>query len=402
MKIIKHSILLVILILLISSITGCIEIDRKDKNEKDKPFVEITEVLTFNESAFVIMDESNYTVTVTRIDTPKVTLTINSKDNWVIASKGIPIEIDCDYDGRNELEINVTNINPTNVTVDFKAISSSSNFLYIKDDTDVLVKVPKRIDKIISLASSITEILFSLDIGDKIVGRDSGSNYPSEITDVEVVSTYEGLDIEKILEKEPDIILMDKTLDKSETNYHQMTDFGLRVFRLFPNKLQDVLDNIELIGKVTGTESKADKLVSELDKRISDVKIRSVDISIKPKVLHVIFYDGSNSPWVATTSTFSGNLLKIAGGDVIVDDDQGYSIQITIEQLIVYDPEIIFTSQDETWPTPSRESILNDDALSGINAVKNKKVFDVNADVVDRPGPRIVDGLELFSNYITA
>ena len=75
--------------------------------------------------------------------------------------------------------------------------------------------------------------------------------------------------------------------------------------------------------------------------------------------------------------------------------------EITIEQLIELDPEIILTSQDDTWPTPSKESILNDDALREVSAVKNDKVYDINADLVDRPGPRIVDGLESISGYIT-
>lgn len=70
--------------------------------------------------------------------------------------------------------------------------------------------------------------------------------------------------------------------------------------------------------------------------------------------------------------------------------------------MIDLDPDIIFTSQDQTWPTPSRESIINDEALKDITAVKNDMVIDVNADLVDRPGPRLVDGLELFSNYITS
>jgi iron complex transport system substrate-binding protein len=70
--------------------------------------------------------------------------------------------------------------------------------------------------------------------------------------------------------------------------------------------------------------------------------------------------------------------------------------------LINLNPDIIFTSQDETWPTPSRDSILGDEALTNVNAIKNDNVIDVNADLVDRPGPRLVDGLELFSEHITS
>ena len=74
----------------------------------------------------------------------------------------------------------------------------------------------------------------------------------------------------------------------------------------------------------------------------------------------------------------------------------------SFERLINLNPDIIFTSQDQTWPTPSHDAILNDEALKDITAVKHDLVIDVNADLVDRPGPRIVDGLEYISSYIVS
>jgi iron complex transport system substrate-binding protein len=278
------------------------------------------------------------------------------------------------------------------------------NPVYITDDTGKNVSVPGNVDKIISLAPSVTEILFSLDLGDKIVGIDSGSNYPPETKDIEIVSTYEGVDIEKIISKEPDIIFMDKTLDLSETNYNQLLSYNLVVFRVYPTTLQDVLDDILLIGEVTKNELKANELVDDLTSRINNVKTRGDLISEpnRPTILHVFYFDGATSPWVGTSSTFSGDLIEIAGGDVAVNDNQGFSIQITVERMIELDPDIIFTSQDETWPTPTRESIVKDDTFKGLKAVKNDRIIDVNADLVDRSGPRLVDGLELFSQYITS
>ena len=283
-------------------------------------------------------------------------------------------------------------------------IDSDYEYNIITDDMGNDVKVPVKIDKIISLAASITEILFSLDMGDKLVGCDSGSNYPKgEVENIVVVSTYEGIDLEKILAADPDIILLDKTLDMSDTNYNKLIENDLTVFRVYPQKLDDVIENIRLIGQVTGKNSKADEIASQLEKRVNTVKTRGETIpeSNQPKILYVIYYDGTASPWVGTTSTLSGDLISLSGAKVALEDSTGFSIQITIEQLIELDPEIILTSQDDTWPTPSKESILNDDALREVSAVKNDKVYDINADLVDRPGPRIVDGLESISGYIT-
>jgi iron complex transport system substrate-binding protein len=277
--------------------------------------------------------------------------------------------------------------------------TDDEEYWYINDDTGEKVSVPKKINNIISLAPSITEILFSLNIGDKIIGRDSASNYPDQAKDIDIVSTYEGVDIEQILIKEPDIIFMDKSLDASDLNYNLMMTYELNVFRVYPKKLSDVVDNIGLIGNVTGTTKKASELVSDMNSRIEDVKKRN---STKPKVLHVIYFDGTSSPWVATSSTFSGDLIQIAGGTPAVSDDSGLAIQITVENFIEFNPDIIFTSQDQTWPTPSRDAILDDEIFKDLKAVKNDVVIDVNADLVDRPGPRLVDGLELMANYIAS
>jgi iron complex transport system substrate-binding protein len=280
-----------------------------------------------------------------------------------------------------------------------------NEYRVVTDDMGDHVKVPLKINKIISLAASITEILFNLDLGDKIVGRDSGSNYPKgKVENIEIVSTFEGIDLEKILAAEPDLVLLDKTLDMSDKNYNKLIENDLTVFRVYPQKLDDVINDIKLLGEVTGRESKANTIASELQERINTVKTRGKSISDPnpPKVLYVIYYDGTSSPWVGTTATISGDLITIAGGDVAVVDSSGFSIQITIEQLIDLNPDIIFTSQDETWPTPSKDSILKDQALANVNAIKTGHVIDVNADLVDRPGPRLVDGLEIFSENITS
>jgi iron complex transport system substrate-binding protein len=398
----KPIIVLVLIILIFNLLAGCIEIDKKQKNEKTEPFVFNSYNLNLNESKIITMDEAKYNVTIKKIESPRVTLIVNSEENLIIVNLGIPVEIDSDYDGRNELEINITKITPTNVSVDFKTISSTSKYVYIEDDLGILIKVPKQIDKIISLAPSVTEILFELGLGSKIIGKDSGSNYPDECKDIKVVSSYEGIDLEKILEKEPDIIFIDKTLDLSETNYNTLTEFGLIVFRVYPTNLQEVFDDIELLGKVTGRESKAEDIVNDLETRVDTVRTRGNSLSSKPIVLHVFYFDGSSSPWVATSSTFTGDLIMIAGGTPAVEDDQGFFIQITMESMIELNPDIIFTSQDDTWPTPSRQAIIDDEALQGITAVKNGDVIDVNADLVDRPGPRLVDGLELFSGHLSS
>lgn len=397
MKTDKFTLIIMLVIISVSLFPGCIESNNNDDDGKDEPPIPITEVLEFNRSKIVTIDDTNYNLTVKKIENSTVIIALNSEDSLIMLKLNVPSEIDTDLDGVNDLEINVTLITESKVTIDLRSTISTSKYRYITDDMGENVKVPKKVDKIVSMAPSITEILFALNVGNKLVGRDQASNFPDAAQDIDIVSTYEGVDMELLLVKDPDIIIMDKSLDFYDTNYNKMKDYGLNVFRIYPRTIEDVLDNIELIGKVTNTKSTAQQLAAGLENRIDTVKTRE---TLKPKVLYVIYYDGTTSPWVGTSSTFSGDLILTAGGKVAVEDEMGIAIQTTIENIISLNPDIIFTSQDDVWPTPSRDAILNDEALKDLNAVKNNLVIDVNADLVDRPGPRIVDGLELFSEHI--
>jgi iron complex transport system substrate-binding protein len=388
-----------LIILVASVMAGCIS---SNDNDDSEPNI-VTETFNLNQTKSITVDENTHEITIINIEKSNVTISIKSEPVLIKLTLNVEKEVDSDRDGENDLKLTLTEISGTEVKVKFTTSKSTSEYNYFKDDSGTTVKVPKKIETIISLSSSITEILYELELGSKIVGIDSGSNYPPEVKKIDVVMTFEGVDIEKILAKDPDLIIMDKTLDLSEKNYDKMTSFGMNVFRVYPKNLDDILDNIVLLGEISATSNKASEIVILLQERIDTVKTRGAAISdsTSPKVLHVVYYDGASSPWVHTSSTFSGDLISIAGGDVVMKDSSGFSIQITVEELISKDPDIIFTSQDDTWPTPSRDSILNDDLLDSVSAVKNDYVLDLNADLVDRPGPRMIDGLELISNHIS-
>ena len=397
-KIIITSIALIIIIA--SAMTGCISSNDYAGSEQTI----VTEIFSLNQTKSITLAEKTHEITIVNIEKSNVTISIKSDPLIIKLSLNENKEVDSDLDGENDLKLTLIEISGTEVKIKFTTSNETpSEYNYFRDDSGIIVKVPKKIDTIISLSSSITEILYELELGNNIIGRDSGSNYPPEAQKIDVVMTFEGVDIEKMLVKDPDLIIMDKTLDLSEKNYDKMTSFGMNVFRVYPKKLDDILDNIELLGEISSTSEKATELINSLQERIDAVKTRGAAISDsdRPTVLHVVYYDGSSSPWVHTSSTFSGDLVSLAGGNVMVKDNSGFSIQITIEELISKDPDIIFTSQDETWPTPSRDSILNDSLLDSVSAVKNGYVLDLNADLVDRPGPRMIDGLELIANHIS-
>lgn len=272
----------------------------------------------------------------------------------------------------------------------------------IMDQAGNSVTIEGNVEKIVSLSPSITEILFAINLGEKIVGIDDASDFPSDTDDIAKVSSWEGLDLEKIVALQPDLVLMDKTLDMSGDRYTALTGAGLTVYLTFPHNLDEVMESIKAIGKITENEDVANSYVGELEKRVDDVEEKGSAVSDKPKILYVTYYDGTSSPWVGTDKTFSGDLIDKAGGKNVVSDSTGIVIQIDVEEIVSQNPDIIITSQSLTWPTQSRELILNDEKLKDVNAVKEGRVYDINGDLIDRPGPRIVNGLEELYDHVEA
>ncbi len=263
------------------------------------------------------------------------------------------------------------------------------------------IGLEKTPEKVVALAPSITETMLGIGLGGKLVGCDEGSNSVSGAENLPAVSTWQGLDLEAVVALEPDIVLMDKTLDMSGDTYSALTGADIQTFVFFPQSLEDMLDQTELIGRICGGEEAADILVDGLEGRIAAVETAGAGHSPKPTVLYVTYYDGSDNPWVGTDSTISADLIKIAGGSNMVQDATGFYVQVSLETILAEDPDIIITSQSSIWPTTSRDTILADDNLKDVSAVKNDRVFDIDGDLVDRPGPRMVDGLEEINGHIS-
>lgn len=263
------------------------------------------------------------------------------------------------------------------------------------DDTGETIELDHEPQRIITLSPAITEMVFLLGRGDRICGRDSACNYPDEAMDILVVSAG-APNLEMMAALEPDIVLMDRTLDASGETYGSIKGLGIPVYRVSPSSVNDVLENIEDIGRILGASDEAERIVSDLRGRMDAVAANAsrIDDASRPVVLHVVYYDGTADPWAATDSTFSGDMIDIAGGTNTIKGTGALYVQVPIERLIAADPDIIITSQSETWPTVSRATILSDPSWGGIEAVKNGQVHDLEGDWMDRPGPRCLDGLE--------
>jgi len=261
---------------------------------------------------------------------------------------------------------------------------------YVFDDLGRLVAINGTPQRIVSLAPSNTEILFALGLGDKVVGVTDWCDYPPEALEREKVGSYDTPDIEKIVALNPDLILVAYGTTMDVIN--NLVGLGLTVFGIKSTDLDDVLNDIKTIGEITDKELEAYALTSEMASKIEAVTNQTEELEERPRVFYIVWHDPL---WTAGSGTFIHELIEKGGGVNICGNLAGYPI-ISIEEVIAYNPEVIVTS---SWPGVY-EWAMNETALNVTYARQNDRVYMCDDNLVQRPGPRLVKGLEWFAYFI--
>ncbi len=251
--------------------------------------------------------------------------------------------------------------------------------------------------RIVSLAPSNTEILFALGLGDRIVGVTDYCNYPPEAATKQSVGAYDVPNIETIVSLEPDLILA--TDAQADSIYQELENKGLTVVAIVPGNIQEVLETITLIGKITGQDKEAAALVADMQQRIDAIteKTSKLAATEKPRVFYLIWHDPI---WTTGAGTFEDSLIEMAGGRNIAHILNGY-VDMSLEALIDANPQVMIagvgmgTGADLTF-----QFLQNEPRLADTDARLNGRIYSVNMDIVARPGPRIVDALEEFFRLI--
>ena len=261
---------------------------------------------------------------------------------------------------------------------------------YVFDDLGRLVAINGTPQRIISLAPSNTEILFALGLGDKVVGVTDWCDYPPEALEKEKVGGYVTPDIEKIVALNPDLILVAYGTPMEVIN--TMVGLGLTVFGIKTTDLDDVLNDIRTVGEITDKEVEAQALTSEMAVGIQAVTDETSELEERPRVFYIVWHDPL---WTAGSGTFIHELIEKGGGVNICQNITGYA-EISIEYVLARDPEIIITS---SWPG-IYEWAMNSTELEVTAARQSGSVYTCDDNLVQRPGPRLVKGLEWFAHFI--
>ena len=259
------------------------------------------------------------------------------------------------------------------------------------------VDLPEPAGRVVSLAPSNTEILFAIGAGDQVVGRDDFSDYPLEAVEVPSIgSTYGELNTEPIVGLEPDLVLAAGITPPE--HIEALEAVGLTVFVVGnPDTFPTLFDNIALVGRLTGHEPEAIALVDNLAARHA-----AVVAAIQGLEPVSVFYevDGSDpaAPWTTGSGTFQQLMFELAGAENIAADLQGWG-QLSLEEILVRDPQVIIFGAGPFVPT-TVDSLKSRPGWGAVAAVAQDRVYAVDTDLLDLPGPRLVEGLEQVARLL--
>ena len=269
--------------------------------------------------------------------------------------------------------------------------------LTLTDDAGREVTIEAEPTRIVSLAPSNTEIVCALDACDRVVGVTDYDDYPAEVIEIDKVVNFTEVDVEAVVASEADLVLAAGNEQTPTAVIEQLDGLGLPVLVLYPESLDEVTADIELVGTAIGRDDAATELVEEMQDRIEAVQAAVAGLARPRTFYEVGVFEGTI--YTAGEGSFLASVIDTAGGEPITGD--ALSTSIEVEDLVAADPELILLGDATYDDTITPESVAARPGWEAMAAVADGRVLVVTEDVViTRPGPRIVDGLEALARAI--
>jgi iron complex transport system substrate-binding protein len=259
--------------------------------------------------------------------------------------------------------------------------------LTVRDALGRTVTVPRPPRRIVSTAPSVTEILFALGLGRWVVGVSDADDYPPEGLEGKARVGGVILNAERILALRPDLVVGVASLQQGQLE--RLIRLGLPVLAVDARSLEETLLQVLILGRVTGSEPAAEQLVAGLRARMAEVQ-RRVHGRYGPRV-YVEIWDQPLQ--TAAAGTFIDDLVRRGGGRNLFADLRGWP-QVAPEAVIRRDPEVILLTY------PGRGRVVARPGWAQVTAVRRGRIHELDPDLVSRPGPRLVDGLERIARLL--
>jgi len=267
-----------------------------------------------------------------------------------------------------------------------------SSGVQLKDDAGRVVTVPQHVDRVITLAPNLTEIVFAIGAGDRLVGNTTYCDYPPEAKNIAKVGDTLHPSLERIIALKPQLVLI-STASQLETFTQQLQNQNIAVFVTDPHDLDGIFRSIEQLGQLMGQQQQANALVEKLRERTN-----AVEEAVKQRQPVRVFYQASGEPlYVPGHDSFVTDLMRRAGGASVTADVPGAWPKFSNESALAAKPDAIIL------PTGGSMGSANStvaEALRNSPANLAGRVYKINDDLLARPGPRLVDGLEHLAHAL--
>jgi len=256
------------------------------------------------------------------------------------------------------------------------------------DDLGRKVTLPQTVGRVVSLAPNLTEIIFAVGGGDKLAGDTTYCNYPMEAQKVQKVGDTISPNLEAIIALKPDVVLV-TTASQIETFTRRLEEQHIPVFVTDPKDLEGVYKSISTIGDILGKQEKAEALVTALKKRVAEVESRTAHST----PYHVFVQISEEPLYAAGGPSYITNLIERAGGFSATANINDPYPRLSEETALALQPDAIVISEGDGNKEPNK-------VFKNSPAVRNKKVFLIDGDLLSRPGPRLVDALEQIAQKL--
>jgi len=273
-----------------------------------------------------------------------------------------------------------------------------SSSISLTDGLGRSVTLAKPAQHIVSMAPSNTEILFAIGAGAQMAGRDMFSDYPEAAKSLPDIGGSMGqFSMEQIVALKPDLVLAAELNTPEQVK--ALENLGITVYYLKnPTTLAGLYTNLEIVGQLTGQQAGAAALVDSLKTRVAAVDNKIATVTGKPSVFYELDSTDPAKPYTAGPGSYVDLLIARAGGANVGATLQGQWAQISLEQLIVADPHFILLGDAAYGATVA--SLSTRPGWQTLSAIKANRVLTFDDNMVSRPGPRLVDGLEALARIL--
>jgi len=265
----------------------------------------------------------------------------------------------------------------------------------LTDDEGTAVTLPAEPEKIVSLTPAVTETLFAVGAGSRVVAADDSSDYPPEAKDLPDVVTFGTVDVEKIVALAPDLVIAGGAGFTSADSIAQLRAVGIPVLVVSTPSIDGIYKDIELVGSAAGEADAAtavtDKMRTDMAAIATAAKAESAKTAKPPRVFYDVGYlDATGQIYGPAEGSFLAEMVGMLGVDVITGDKVTY--EVPLETLISRDPEVIILGVNAFY-SPTAATVAKRPGWSALTAIKNGDVRSVSDTEITRPGPRLAVGM---------